>query len=127
MSTHKHDGMHVSGSGRIIGAAVAAGTNARARADNTTIGTGEASGEGLVELRARLDKLVKALDAARTEVPDADQLLDAAALAREEAGKDRPNKHVLSGILHALQFGAAPVKALADAVSAVRQLVDAVL
>ncbi|HEY0937520.1 MAG TPA: hypothetical protein VGD91_27750 [Trebonia sp.] len=81
----------------------------------------------LDELRNALSSLIDQLRGSPAEVDDPAALAEVAVSAREEADKEKPNKHILSGLLHALMAGVQNSAALADAVLAIQHAVSSLL
>jgi len=120
-----NDGIRIEGSATVIAGAMAAG--AGARAEGTTNYTAGPVPADLEELRAALDSLVEQLRASPAGISDPDALAGVAFSAREEARKERPNKHILDGLLHALMAGVGNSAALANAVVAIQHAVSVLL
>lgn len=81
----------------------------------------------LKDLRAALSSLVDELRAAPAGVSDPGALTGIATSAQEEALKDKPNKHILGGLLQALMAGVQNSAALANAVLAIQHAVALLL
>jgi hypothetical protein len=83
--------------------------------------------EDLAGLRAALGSLVDQLRASPAGVEDPGALAEVAVSAQQEMDKDRPNKHILGGLLHALMAGVQNSATLATAVLAIQHAVTALL
>jgi len=83
--------------------------------------------EDLAGLRAALSSLVDQLSASPAGVEDPGALVEVAVSAQQEMDKDRPNKHILGGLLHALMAGVQNSATLATAVLAIQHAVTALL
>jgi hypothetical protein len=83
--------------------------------------------EDLAGLRAALSSLVDQLRASPAGVEDPGALAEVAASAQQEMDKDKPNKHILGGLLHALMAGVQNSATLATAVVAIQHAVTALL
>lgn len=83
--------------------------------------------EDLAELRAALSSLVDQLRASPAGVEDPGALAEVAVSAQQEMDKDKPNKHILGGLLHALMAGVQNSATLATAVVAIQHAVTALL
>ena len=81
----------------------------------------------LAELRAALASLVEQLRAAPAGVADPAALVEVAESAQQEIGKEKPNKHIMSGLVHALMTGVRNSAVLADAVVAIQHAVSVLL
>jgi hypothetical protein len=81
----------------------------------------------LAELRAAISSLVDQLRASPPGVNDPGALTEVAVSVQQEAGRDKPNKHILGGLLHALMTGVQNSAALADAVIAIQHAVSVLL
>ena len=117
-------GIQIGGSATVKAGAMAAGPGARAE------GSVQDSAVSLADvqaLRDALGSLVEQLRAAPPEVDDPASLAEVAASAEREARKDKPNKHVLGGLLQALMAGVQNSATLLSAVVAIQQAVSALL
>jgi len=83
--------------------------------------------EDLAGLRAALGSLVDQLRASPAGVEDPGALAEVAVSAQQEMDKDKPNKHILGGLLHALMAGVQNSATLATAVLAIQHAVTALL
>jgi hypothetical protein len=83
--------------------------------------------EDLAGLRAALSSLVDQLSASPAGVEDPGALVEVAVSAQQEMDKDKPNKHILGGLLHALMAGVQNSATLATAVLAIQHAVTALL
>jgi hypothetical protein len=83
--------------------------------------------EDLAGLRAALSSLVDQLRASPAGVEDPGALAEVAVSAQQEMDKDKPNKHILGGLLHALMAGVQNSATLATAVLAIQHAVAALL
>lgn len=118
-----NDGIWIEGSAIVNAGAMAAGKNA------TAIGitnSGNAPAD-LDELREALSQLVMQLRSTPVGVEDPVALAEVAVSAQREAGKSKPNKRVLGGLLQAVLAGVADSAALANAVVAIQHAVSVLL
>jgi hypothetical protein len=76
---------------------------------------------------SRLSSLVDQLRASPAGVEDPGALVEVAVSAQQEMDKDKPNKHILGGLLHALMAGVQNSATLATAVVAIQHAVTALL
>jgi hypothetical protein len=83
--------------------------------------------EDLAGLRAALSSLVDQLRASPADVEDPGALVEVAVSAQQEMNKDKPNKHILGGLLHALMAGVQNSATIATAVLAIQHAVTALL
>ena len=83
--------------------------------------------EDLAGLRAALSSLVDQLRASPAGVEDPGALAEVAESAQQEMDKDKPNKHILAGLLHSLMAGVQNSATLATAVVAIQHAVTALL
>jgi hypothetical protein len=83
--------------------------------------------EDLAGLRAALSSLVDQLRASPAGVEDPGALAEVAVSAQQEMDKDKPNKHILAGLLHSLMAGVQNSATLATAVVAIQHAVTALL
>jgi len=83
--------------------------------------------EDLAGLRAALSSLVDQLRASPAGVEDPGALAEVAVSAQQEMDKDKPNKHLLAGLLHSLMAGVQNSATLATAVVAIQHAVTALL
>lgn len=81
----------------------------------------------LDDLRAALGSLIDQLRASPAGVDDPGALTEIAVSAQREVDKDRPNKHILGGLLQALLAGVQNSAALANAVLAIQHAVTVLL
>jgi hypothetical protein len=81
----------------------------------------------LAGLRDALSSLVDQLRASPAGVDDPGALVEVAVSAQQEMDKDKPNKHILGGLLHALMAGVQNSATLATAVLAIQHAVTALL
>jgi len=118
-----NDGIWIEGSATVVAGAMAAGSNV------TAVGSTQYSGSpaNLDELRAALTSLVAQLRSAPAGVHDPDALAEVAVSAEREAGKSKPDKRILSGLLQALMAGVTNSAALASAVVAIQHAVSILL
>ena len=114
-------GVQIGGSARVNAGAIAGGPGASATTGDVNATSGRSD---LAELRALLAALAEQLRVPPPEVEDPESLNVIVASAQQEASKDRPNMHVLHGLLHALMAGAANVTSLTTAISAVQHLIS---
>lgn len=120
-SENRNYGVQISGSGQVNAGAIAGGPGASATAGNVRFAGTAAD---LAELRGLLASLAEQLRVPPPEADDPDDLQAIVASAQEEASRDQPNMHVLSGLLHALMAGAGNVTSLATAISAVQHVIS---
>ncbi len=118
-------GIRIEGSATVVAGAMAAGTGAKA--EGSTHYSASPIPADLEELRAALRSLVEQLRASPPGVADPDSLAEMAASAQREARKDRPNKHVLGGLLQALMAGVGNSATLANAVLAIQHAISVLL
>jgi hypothetical protein len=118
-----NDGIWIEGSATVNVGAMAAGAGA------TAIGHAQyaAAPADLDELRAALADLVAQLRSGPAGVSDPGSLADVAGSAQREAGKVKPDKRILGGLLQALMAGAANSTAIANAVVAIQHAVAVLL
>lgn len=83
--------------------------------------------EDLAGLRAALSSLVDQLRASPAGVEDPGALVEVAVSAQQEMNKDKPNKHILGGLLHALMAGVQNSATIATAVLTIQHAVTALL
>jgi hypothetical protein len=81
----------------------------------------------LEDLRAALSSLVDQLRASPAEVNDPGALVEIAVSAQQEARKDKPNKHILGGLLQALMAGVQNSATIANAVLAIQHAITVLL
>ncbi|WP_280261172.1 DUF5955 family protein [Nocardia abscessus] len=81
----------------------------------------------VAELRSALNDLLDRISRYDAELPDRQLVEDTTRQAVAEAAKERPNRLVLSGILHAVGRSVAGIASLAAVVSALEIAVKAVL
>jgi hypothetical protein len=120
-SENRNYGVQIGGSAHVSAGAIAGGPGASARTGDVDFTTPAAD---LTELRELLASLAEQLRVPPPEVEDPDGLKTIVASAQQEASKDRPNIHLLSGLLHALMAGAGNVTSLATAISAVQHVIS---
>jgi len=118
-----NDGISIDGSATVNAGAMAAGKG------STAIGITNSSNvpADLDELREALSQLVMQLRSAPAGVEDPVALAEVAVSAQREAGKSKPNKRVLGGLLQAVLAGVADSAALANAVVAIQHAVSVLL
>jgi hypothetical protein len=118
-----NDGIWIEGSATVVAGAMAAGTGA------TAVGSTQYSGApaDLEELRVALSSLVAQLRSAPAGVDDPEALAEVAVSAQREAGKSKPDKRILGGLLQALMAGVTNSTALANAVVAIQHAVSVLL
>jgi hypothetical protein len=112
-------GIVVTGSGQLHAGAVAAGDGARA--ENTT---GSSTDPRVDELRAQVTEVI-AMMRGMADLHDGEGLVAIAEQTHQELGRDRPNKHILTGLLAILAGGVAKAADLAEAVEKIRHAVSA--
>jgi hypothetical protein len=81
----------------------------------------------LEDLRAALSLLIDQLRASPAGVNDPGALAEIALSAQQEACQDKPNKHILGGLLHALMAGVQNSATLANAVLAIQHAISVLL
>jgi len=119
-----NDGIWIGGQAQVSAGAMAAGPGAHAEGTQYSLAAAPAS---LDELRAALAALVAELKSGPPGVSDPDSLAEVAASAEREAGKSRPDKGILSGLLHALMAGVTNSAVLVNAVVAIQHAVSSLL
>jgi hypothetical protein len=117
-------GIQIGDSATVSAGAMAAGKGARAEG---SIHYSTVPPADLEELRNALSLLVEQLRASPAGVDDPDSLAEVAASAQREASMERPNKHVLRGLLKAIMAGVEKSATLASAVLAIQQAVGVLL
>lgn len=117
-------GIRIGDSATVSAGAMAAGKEARAEGSFHYSAVPPAD---LEELRNALSSLVEQLRASPAGVNDPDSLAQVAASAQREVGKERPNKHVLGGLLQAIMAGVENSVTLASAVLAIQHAVGVLL
>jgi hypothetical protein len=122
MSSDNNYGVQIGGSAHVNAGAIAGGPGASAQAGNVAF-TGPTAAE-LAELRDLLSALAELLREPPPGIQDPQGLQQVTSAAQQEAHKDRPNMHVLSGLLQALMAGAGNVTVLANAISAVQHIIS---
>ncbi|MGO9081204.1 MAG: hypothetical protein ACLQDY_19545 [Streptosporangiaceae bacterium] len=120
-----NDGIRIEGSGTVTVGAMAAGPGATAVGSASYSAT--AAPADLAELRDAIGALIAQLRAAPPGVQDPEALAEVAVSAEREARKDKPDKRILGGLLHALMAGVANSAALANAVTAIQHAVSVLL
>lgn len=123
-SENSNYGVQISGSAQVNAGAIAGGPGASAKSGRVDFTVPAAE---LTELRELLMSLAEQLRVPPSEVEDAEALKTIVASAQQEAAKDRPNMHLLSGLLRALMAGAGHVTSLATAISAVQHVISTFL
>jgi hypothetical protein len=118
-----NDGIWIEGSATVVAGAMAAGTGATA-VGSTQYSEGPAD---LEELRVALSSLVAQLRSAPAGVDDPEALAEVAVSAQREAGKSKPDKRILGGLLQALMAGVTNSAVLANAVVAIQHAVSVLL
>jgi hypothetical protein len=122
MSADKSNyGVQIGGSAQVNAGAIAGGPGASATAGDVNFAGPTAT--DLAELRDLLSGLAELLREQSSEIDDADGLQQITATAQQEARKDRPNMHVLGGLLQALMAGAGNVTVVANAISAIQHII----
>jgi hypothetical protein len=124
-SGNDNHGIRIEGSASVVAGAMAAGEGAMAVGRTRYSGTPVPA--DLTELRVALTSLADQLRASPAGVDDPGSLAQVAASAQREAGKDKPNKSILGGLLQALMAGVGNSATLANAVIAVQQAVGILL
>jgi hypothetical protein len=81
----------------------------------------------LDEVRAALSTLIDQLRASPAGVEDPGALAEVAVSVQQEVDKEKPNKHILTGLLHGLMVGVQKSAQLASAVLAIQQAVGLLL
>ncbi|HUB42174.1 MAG TPA: hypothetical protein VMA72_25265 [Streptosporangiaceae bacterium] len=115
-------GIQVSGSATVNAGAMAAGTGAQAY--GSQINDAGQAADSIEELREAIAALVEQLRAAPPGVEDPAALVQIAESVQLEAGKERPNKGMISGLLGALVAGAGGAATIANAVTAIQHAVS---
>jgi hypothetical protein len=121
MSSDNNYGVQIGGSARVNAGAIAGGPGASASAGDVAF-TGPNAAE-LAELRDLLSDLAELLREPPAGIEDTGGLQQITTAAQQEADKDRPNMHVLSGLMQALMAGAGGVSVLANAITAVQHVI----
>lgn len=123
--SHKasNEGIWIGDSATVNAGAMAAGKDA------TAIGSmhSDSAPADLDELRKALNELIMRLRSAPAGADDPGALAEVAVSAQREAGKSKPNKRILAGLLQALRVGVADSAALANAVVAIQHAVSVLL
>lgn len=120
-SQNSNYGVQISGSAQVSAGSIAGGPGATASAGDVQF---SAPATDLTELRELLAALAEQLREPPSEVADPAALETIVVSAQQEAAKDRPNLHLLSGLLQALMAGAGNVTSLATAISAVQHVIS---
>jgi hypothetical protein len=120
-SENSNYGVQISGSAQVSAGSIAGGPGATASARDVEFSTPPAD---LTELRELLAALAEQLREPPPDVTDPDALCTIVSSAQQEAAKDRPNMHLLSGLLQALMAGVGNVTSLATAISAVQHVIS---
>jgi hypothetical protein len=118
-------GVQIGGSANVQAGAIAGGPSARAEASDISF-TGS-SAEAIESLRVAIAALVEQLRKSPPGVEDPAGLTEIAESMDREAGKDRPNKGLIRGLLTALVAGAGGAASIANAVTAIQHAVSALL
>jgi hypothetical protein len=118
-----NDGIWIEGSATVNAGAMAAGKNATA----IGITNSGAAPADLDELRKALSELVMQLRSTPAGIDDPAALAVVAVSAQREAGKSKPNKRILGGLLQALRAGVADSAAIANMVVAIQHAVSVLL
>lgn len=118
-----NDGIWIEGPATVVAGAMAAGTGA------TAVGGTQYSETpaDLDEVRAALISLITQLRSAPAGVDDPESLAEIAVSAEREAGRNKPDKRILSGLMQALMAGVTNSAALANAVVAIQHAVSVLL
>lgn len=120
VSNPENYGVQITGS-NVYGSAIAGGAGARAEAHDITVVSQADSVEGL---RLAIAALVEQVRAAPAGIADPAALVQIAESVQAEAGKDKPNKGVLHGLLAAVIAGAGSVASIATAAAAIQHAVS---
>lgn len=120
-----NSGIWIGGQAQVTAGAMAAGQGAHAEGHAQSMSVTVPA--TIEELRAALGSLVADLRAGPPGVSDPGSLAEIATSAHHEVTKDRPNKAVLRGLLHALMAGVTNSAALATAVVAIQHAVSVLL
>jgi hypothetical protein len=123
-SDSTNNGIWIGGQASVNAGAMAAGSNATAQGSFHIAAPVPAD---LAELRAAFESLVAELRLAPGGVDDPASLAEVAETALNETGRERPNKHILGGMLQVLLAGVANVTSLANAVVAIQHAVSVLL
>ncbi len=126
MKQNRNYGIQVSGSGQLHASQLAVGKGARLEGNTSNVTT-PSTLKDLDEVRRVLGAIVEQLRAGAPGLDDAPALAAVAESAQREAGKAKPSKAILAGLLDALMAGVAKVAALAGAVEAVQHAVSTLL
>lgn len=122
MSNSENYGVQITGS-NVYGSAIAGGPGARAEARDITV-TSHAA-DSIDSLRAAIAALVEQVRAAPADVEDSAALVQIAESVQVEAGKEKPSKGILHGLLAALIAGAGGAASIANAAVAIQHAVSA--
>lgn len=123
-SDSTNEGIWIAGEATVNAGAMAAGPMAVAQGNYHSSLPVPAD---LAELRGALESLVAELRSAPVGVDDPASLAQVAETVLDETSKERPNKHILGGLLQALLAGVGNVTTLANAVAAIQHAVSILL
>lgn len=118
MAEGRNEGISMTG-GAINTGALAVGRGARAHnvpADLTARGHGEVA--------QRLEELLRQLEAHAQQVPNVDDVREAARTVTDELAKERPNKTTVTGVLSGISESVQSVAGLARAANALLEAVQ---
>jgi hypothetical protein len=118
-------GIRIEGSATVVSGAMAAGPGARA--EGQAHYTSAPIPADLEELRAAIGSLVEQLRSSPAGVDDPGAMAEVAASAAREAGKPKPDRHVLGGLLQALMAGVGNSAMIANALLAIQHAVQVLL
>ncbi|WP_433733351.1 hypothetical protein ACQP0C_14030 [Nocardia sp. CA-129566] len=120
----KNTGVTIGGNARLTGSAIG---GRDATVTNTNGPRRAATPTTLPELRDALTDLLSVICAATEGSQDRDDIVAAVEQARAEAGKDRPNRHLLVGLLHAVGRAVVGIGSLAGVVTALEAAASSIL
>ena len=115
-------GIQIGGSAAVNAGAMAAGPGATAQGQSSYSAAQPPA--DLAELRSALASLVEQLRASPSGVQDPVALAEVAAAAQREAGKDKPSRGALAGLLDAVMAGVGSATVLANAVAAIQHAIS---
>jgi hypothetical protein len=123
-SGNTNEGIWIGGEATVNAGAMAAGPMATAQGNYYS---SQSIPADLDELRAAFESLIGELRSHPAGVEDSAALAQVAEAALSETAQDRPNKHLLVGLVSALMAGVANVATLANAVAAIQHAVSLLL
>lgn len=120
----KNTGVTIGGDARLSGSAIGGHD---AAVTNTSGPRHAAPPTSLPELRAALTDLLNEIRRATDGSADQDDIVAAVEQARAEAENDRPNRHLLVGLLHAVGKAVVGIGSLAGVVTALEAAATSIL